>query len=184
AIYRESKAFKQRQSIRIGSIHGALIFLLPQAIHSFRQTHADVRFVVQEAGSLMVAQGVATGEFEFGIVAESATLIVPGEFKRQCIVNSELVLCEPALHDNSKHISETEHAAQDYPFITINKGSMLHKISRAHLRQHPGRTVIYTSSTEAALDMVAAGKGISILPKYVVTNHHYISNQRVVTTPL
>ncbi len=184
AIYRESEAYKQCQFIRIGSIHGALMLLLPQAIQSFRETHADVRVVVQEAGSQTVAQGVAAGEFEFGIVAESATLTIPGQFKRQCIVKSELVLCQPALNGASLHVSKTEHGAEDYPFITLNKGYLLYKITKAYLRQHPGRTVIYTSSTEAALDLVAAGKGISILPKYVVTNHHYIANQRVVTTPL
>lgn len=162
AILRESQAHRRYKALRVVAIHGALVQLLPGALSRFRARHPEAQLEVTEAGSLAVARAVADGESDFGIAADAGALGAHGSFKQRRIMRSELVTCRP------RSSSVLQLPAHCQPFISLPDGSLLHEIMRSYLRRFPSQTVIYTSSTEAALKLVAEGVGVSILPRYVV----------------
>lgn len=162
AILREGQAHRRYKALRVTAIHGAVVKLLPGALIRFRGRHPEAQLEVTEAGSLAVARAVAEGDCDFGIAADAGALDAHGSFKQRRIMRSELVACRP------RSASVLQLPAQYQPFISLPDGYLLHEIMRTYLRRFPSQTVIYTSSTEAALKLVAEGVGVSILPRYIV----------------
>jgi len=58
----------ERGIVRVGGGATVTSFLLPPAIAAFQARHPGVRFYVKEAGSAEVAQSVAAGDLELGVV--------------------------------------------------------------------------------------------------------------------
>jgi DNA-binding transcriptional LysR family regulator len=69
-LRREVAAYQHLEggSIRLGGGATAISFVLPAAIASFQAEHPGVRFQVKEAGSAEVADDVAAGRLELGLV--------------------------------------------------------------------------------------------------------------------
>jgi DNA-binding transcriptional LysR family regulator len=187
AIVRESQAHQRRLCVRVGSIHGALILLLPHAIQAFHHSHPDVQVTIHEGGSLEVTHSLLAGELDFGIVADAGEAGIDRQFSQQRIVSSELVVCVPRLPMPISGSNVDTGIMEHYdrcPFITLNEGYLLHEATKSYLRRYPDRTIIYTSSTDSAFGLVADGVGIAILPKYVVTHRPGGDGERVLMKPL
>ena len=70
------------------------------------------------------------------------------------------------------------HPAQlaEEAFVSLREGYLLHESCKSYLERFPHCTVIYASTTEAVLDLVAQGAGVSVLPRQVVVAYmkaHY-----------
>ncbi len=76
-------------TVRVGGGATAVSFVLPDAIAAFQSEHAGVRFQLKEAGSREIAESVADGRLELGVV----TLPVPErELDVHPLVEDEVVL--------------------------------------------------------------------------------------------
>lgn len=88
----------ERGSIRVGGGATATAYILPPVVSTVRKKHPGLRFFVREAGSAQVAQAVASGELDLGII----TLPVPKHMQADLavvpLVQDELRLITPAGH--------------------------------------------------------------------------------------
>ena len=160
AIIDESQAYRQITSLRVGCICGAMTLLLGHGLTEFRSRHPTVRLSIHEAGSIQLVHTVLRGELDFGIVADDGTLHTLGRFRREQIIASELVLCQPR--------GPSLSPSGMMPLISLPEGYLLNHIMRAYMNRSPSQTVIYTSSAEAALNLVMEGAGATILPLYLL----------------
>ena len=118
-------------TIKIGGGATAVSFLLPRAIARFQAAHPNVLIQMREAGSSEIAEDVASGRIELGVV----TLPVRGR-------NLDV---RPLITDRITLVSRSDHPLAhkrrvgigdlaDYPFVAFEAGSALRQIIDASLR--------------------------------------------------
>ena len=86
-------------SVRIGGGATAVSFVLPQAIAQFQNQHPDVHFHVKEASSREVAQDVADGRLELGIVTQP---VRTAGLEIEPVLDDEIVLVAALGHELAK----------------------------------------------------------------------------------
>lgn len=85
----------ERGSIRVGGGATATTYILPRVVSQVRGMHPGLRFYVREAGSSAVANAVASGELDLGIVTLPVPTSLRGELVALPLVDDELRLITP-----------------------------------------------------------------------------------------
>lgn len=85
----------ERGTVRIGGGATATTYLIPPVVGAMRRQHPGLRFVVREAGSNAVAQAVASGELDLGIVTLPITVPDGDTLVKTPLVTDELRLIAP-----------------------------------------------------------------------------------------
>ena len=85
----------ERGTVRIGGGATATTYLIPPVVGAMRRQHPGLRFVVREAGSNAVAQAVASGELDLGIVTLPITVPDGDTLEKTPLVTDELRLIAP-----------------------------------------------------------------------------------------
>jgi DNA-binding transcriptional LysR family regulator len=115
--------------VRVGGGATVTSFLLPPAIASFQADHPGIRFYVKEAGSKEVADEVASGGIELGVV--TLPLSMPEVSVRQ-LVADHIVLVARSGHDlTGRSVSPSE--LRRHSFIAFESGSAIRQIIDARL---------------------------------------------------
>ena len=116
-------------TVRVGGGATVTSFLLPQVIASFQADHPGIRFYVKEAGSHEVADGVASGAVEVGVV--TLPLSTPEVAVRE-LVADQIVLVARAGHElGTRAVSPAE--LRRHSFIAFEPGSAVRQIIDARL---------------------------------------------------
>jgi DNA-binding transcriptional LysR family regulator len=131
---REMVASQQRLeggTVRIGGGATAVSFILPEAIAAFQAAHPQVRFHLRETGSSEIADDVAAGHLELGVV----TLPVRDrELSVTPLANDRIVLVarhdHPLVHQRRVRIRDLA----DQGFVAFEAGSALRQIIDSKLR--------------------------------------------------
>ncbi|MCB1774491.1 MAG: LysR family transcriptional regulator [Gammaproteobacteria bacterium] len=131
---REMVASQQRLeggTVRIGGGATAVSFILPEAIAAFQAAHPQVRFQMREAGSAEIAEDVAAGHLELGVV----TLPVRDrELRITPLTTDRVVLVarddHPLAHRRRVRIQDLA----DQAFVAFEAGSALRQIIDSKLR--------------------------------------------------
>lgn len=154
---REMVASQQRLdggTVRIGGGATAVSFILPEAIAGFQAAHPQVRFHMREAGSSEIADDVAAGHLELGVV----TLPVRDrELSVTPLTTDRIVLV--ARHDHplvdQRRVRIRDLA--DQGFVAFEAGSALRQIIDSKLRDGgvEVNVVMELRSIPAILRMVA-----------------------------
>jgi DNA-binding transcriptional LysR family regulator len=154
--------------VRVFANISAIVEFLPRALASFIKSHPDIHIHLEEHVSTAVAQGVVDNLADIGIVSD-----LPGIDGLESLPfrTDELVLIAPSTHAIAKQTTAAFSAVVDEPFIGFNANSALnHLLERAALEAGSRLKVrIRVTSFDAACAMVAAGLGISIIPKGATT---------------
>lgn len=168
--------------IRVGGGATATAYLLPPVIARFRRTHPGLRFYIREAGSSGVAQAVASGELDLGIVtlpltaAEDALATTP-------LVEDELRLIVPPGHrlaaprrrgagrkdrDRPREFRWRDLAGE--PVVAFEAGSAVREvIDAAAARAGVSLGVVMElRSIESIKQMVAAGVGVAVVSRFAL----------------
>lgn len=138
--------------------------LLPQLLH-FAGMHPDTQVAVQEKNSLATAQAVLDGTADLGLVhgwpAQDANL------RAEVIARDMPVVVLPPGHPLSQTARISPHALAAFPLIVTMEGCRYREYLEALLQDAPVRPRIRgtADSVPALMQMVAAGLGVSILPR-------------------
>jgi DNA-binding transcriptional LysR family regulator len=159
----------------------AIVEFLPDALASFAQQHPDVHIHLEEHISSAIAAAVADNSADLGIVSELPAIdglsTVP--FR-----NDDLVVVLKADHALARRESISFADVADQPFISLHAGSALHRLlTRAAAEAN--RTLnwrVQVTSFDAVCAMVAAGLGVSIVPRAAAST--YIRSLSLACVPL
>jgi DNA-binding transcriptional LysR family regulator len=153
-----------RGHVRVFANISAIVEFLPTALAAFLAKYPDIHIHLEEHVSTGVAAGVADNLADFGIMGSLAA--VDGLAMTPFRSDELVVVLEPdhALAQRST-LSFSEIAEQ--PLVGLHDNSSLHHLlARAAAEERkPLNVRIRVTSFDAVCAMVAAGLGISIIPK-------------------
>ena len=153
-----------RGYVRVHANISAIVEFLPGALSSFAAQHPDVHVHLEEHVSSDIATAVADNSADFGIVSE---LPVIDGLSTVPFRNDELVLVMQPNHPLARRKAVAFADVADQPFVGLHAGSSLHRLlSRAVADSGTALNWrIHVTSFDAACAMVAAGLGISVVPR-------------------
>lgn len=153
-----------RGYVRMYANISSIVEFLPGALASFAQRHPAVHVHLEEHTSDAVAAAVADHTADVGIVSELPALegLRTIAFRRD-----ELVAVLQPDHPLAQRTTLAFADLLDEPLVALHATSALHRqLSRAAAEQeHSLNCRIHVTSFDAACAMVAAGLGISIVPR-------------------
>lgn len=119
-------------TVRIGGGATAVSFILPEAIAAFQAAHPQVRFQMREAGSSEIADDVASGQLELGVV----TLPVRDrELDITPLATDRIVLVARRDHPLAQRKRVGIQGLADQAFVAFEAGSALRQIIDGKLRE-------------------------------------------------
>lgn len=167
--------------VRVFANISATVEFLPRALASFAEAHPDIHVHLEEHVSSETAAAVADGTADFGIVSE---LPVIDGLTTLPFRTDELVLILKSDHAFASRASINFSEVAQLPFIGLLVGSSLHRLL-TQAATEAGTTLnwrIQVTSFDAACAMVAAGLGVSIMPRAATTA--YIRSLALGVVPL
>lgn len=148
---------------------------LPDDLAGFLLEHPQLRVSLRERSSPDIVRAVAAGEAEIGVVAgdvaDSALTLIPYRHDR-------LVLVLPPKHPLAGAGRLRFAEVADQAFISLNAGSAIHTFLM-NVAADAGVRLdvrIQVLGFHAILRMVAAGVGLSMVPRSAVTAHPQASH--------
>lgn len=157
-----------RGYVRVFANISAIVEFLPGALAAFAAQHPDIHVHLEEHTSVAIAHAVADHSADFGIVSELP--IIDG-LETVPFRNDELVLVTNPSHALAQRRSVAFAEALPYPLIGLHTDSALHQLlTRAAIDAGVRLNWrIHVTSFDAACAMVAAGLGISVMPRAATT---------------
>jgi DNA-binding transcriptional LysR family regulator len=161
----EMRAFSdgQRGSIRLLSNTGALLGVLPRALHGFLAAHPGLDVDVEEHASADIVRMVAEGGAELGIIAD---VVDAGSLDLVPLGEDRLVVLTGLSHRLSGRLHVAFLEAAREPLIGLLDAAL-----ERHLAEHAARRGVSLShrvrlrGVAAIGRMVEAGAGVAILPE-------------------
>jgi len=157
-----------RGYVRVFANISSIVEFLPSALAAFATQHPDIHVHLEEHTSAAIAAAVADGSADFGIVSDLP--LIEG-LRTVPFRNDELVLVAKPAHALSKRASVAFTEALGEPLIGLHTDSALHRLlTRAAI--DAGATPnwrIHVTSFDAVCAMVAAGLGVSVIPRAATT---------------
>ncbi|HVW69311.1 MAG TPA: LysR family transcriptional regulator [Steroidobacteraceae bacterium] len=153
-----------RGHVRVFANISAIVEFLPAALASFLAKYPDIHIHLEEHVSSSVAAAVADNLADFGILGELVT--VEGLTLRP-FRNDELVVVLKPDHPLASRGALAFSDIVPEPLIGLHDNSSLHQLlarAAAELGR-PLNVLIRVTSFDAVCAMVAAGLGISVIPK-------------------
>jgi DNA-binding transcriptional LysR family regulator len=170
-----------RGYVRVFANISAIVEFLPGALAAFAVKHPDIHVHLEEHVSAEIATAVTNNAADFGILSE---LPLAEDLATVPFRNDELVLVAKPDHAIAGRTSIAFADAADLPMIGLPSNSSLQQLlTRAALDS--GATLnwrIHVSSFDAVCAMVAAGLGVSVIPRAATTP--YIRSLRLAAIPL
>ncbi len=154
--------------VRVFANISAIVEFLPGALAAFATKHPDIHVHIEEQTSAVVAAAVADHSADFGIVSELPTIdgVETVPFR-----SDELVLVTSPSHPLARRASIAFTEAAPFPLIGLHTNSSLHQLlTRA--ATDAGTALnwrIHVTSFDAVCAMVAAGLGVSVIPRGATT---------------
>ena len=170
-----------RGHVRVFANISSIVEFLPAALASFLAKYPDIHIHLEEHVSAAVAAGVADNLADFGILSTVAAVdgLTMTPFRKDELV----VILKPDHALAGKHTLSYSDIAQ-LPFVGLHANSSLHHLL-ARAAADEGRPLnfrIRVTSFDAVCAMVAAGLGISVIPKAAATA--YAAQPRLNAIPL
>jgi DNA-binding transcriptional LysR family regulator len=167
--------------VRVFANISAIVEFLPGALAAFAAAHPDIHVHLEEHTSSAIAQAVANNSADLGIVSELP--LVDG-LRTVPFRKDELVLVTRPDHSLAARPRVAFTEAMDLPLIGLHTNSSLHQLlNRAAI--DAGITLnwrIHVTSFDAACAMVAAGLGVSVVPRAATSP--YIRSLALTAIPL
>jgi DNA-binding transcriptional LysR family regulator len=170
-----------RGHVRVFANISAIVEFLPAALAAFLAKYPDIHIHLEEHVSTGVAAAVADNLADFGIMG---TLAAVDGLTMTPFRNDELVVVLKPDHALAQRDALSFGDIVQLPLIGLHANSSLHHIlSRAAADEgRPLNVRIRVTSFDAVCAMVAAGLGISIIPKAATTA--YAAQLRLNAIPL
>lgn len=179
--------FQGRRELETGTVTFGIIptiapYLLPRLLAPFRKTHPGITVAIEEARTAQLISKTIAGEIEFAILSD----VTPEERKRGSLHLREmfrepLLLAAPASHPLSlrKEIPAPADIDPD-ELIHLSGGHCLTDRALRLCRIRNTNPGLQCDQLATALAMVAAGMGVTIVPKLAAAD---LSRPEVVIRP-
>jgi DNA-binding transcriptional LysR family regulator len=172
SLSREMSDFDEARvrELRLGTSDTTALYILPPIVRRFMKAMPQTRLVIVNRSTSAIADQVARGELDLGIVTlpTNRALLEERELFRQ-----ELVLVLPPGHRlrNRRNVKLAE--LRDEQFLLLDALTRTGTLLRDHFRAtgFEPQIVLDTGSFEVIKRYVAEGAGVSFLPKTVITRH-------------
>ena len=155
----------RRGSVNIWALPSVAAALLPAAAQALRQSHPQVRLVIQAASARQVTQAVAEGKADLGISIEIAGQ--PADVGFAALLKEQFVLICPVDDPLARRKRADWSVFADRPFVASGPASSIRvvtdRILAASGRAPDANYVADNISVVGA--MVAAGVGIAAVPQ-------------------
>ncbi len=154
--------------VRLCTSTAALNQFLPPLLAGFGQLHPDIRVDLEEQVTTSVVSALREGRCDLGIFVEGPST---DDLMPQVFAHDELVLVLPRAHALARQSKPIAFdAALDQDLIGMNEGAALLQSLQwaAEQRGLPLRLRMQVRSFDAVCHLVAAGLGISVLPRAAV----------------
>jgi DNA-binding transcriptional LysR family regulator len=170
-----------RGHVRVFANISAIVEFLPAALASFLEKNPDIHIHLEEHVSTGVAAGVADNLADFGVMGSPAAVegLTLTPFR-----HDELVVVLKPDHPLAQASSLSFAQIAKLPLVALHANSSLHHLlARAAADEgQPLNIRIRVTSFDAVCAMVAAGLGISVIPKAAAAA--YTSQLRLRALPL
>lgn len=170
-----------RGYVRVFANISSIVEYLPGALASFATAHPDIHVHLEEHVSAAIAAAVADNSADFGVVSELPAIdgLATVPFRTDHLV----VVLNPDHALAARRALAFQDIAQ-LPFVGLHAGSSLHHLlTRASIEANVALNwKIHVTSFDAACAMVAAGLGVSIVPRAAATP--YIRSLSLAVVPL
>jgi len=156
-----------RGTVRLAANTSAVTQYLPDDLAGFGQAHPDVRIELRELVSGDIVAAVSDGLSDLGIAASHVPM--PGLQSRP-YRQDELVAVVPSAHPLAGRAAVRMADMADLDFIALQGESSLRNLLQAEAARLGGSLAIRVEmlSFDAIRRMVAAGLGITVLPRGAV----------------
>jgi DNA-binding transcriptional LysR family regulator len=158
----------RRGSLAVGASPSLGTYLLPRALVYFRQRFPGVRVAVEIEPSHLLRARLNEGALDLGLT--QADVNWP-ELESEALADDELVAIAPAGHPLAKKRRVTPEALSAEPFVVRETGSQTRSLVERALaaKGYAVRPAVALASTEAVKQAVAAGLGVAMVSKLVVS---------------
>jgi DNA-binding transcriptional LysR family regulator len=157
-----------RGYVRVFANISSMVEFLPAALASFATKHPDIHVHLEEHVSSVIAAAVADNSADLGIISEQPAIdgLTALPFRRDDLV-VVLLPTHPLARRTSLNFSEVA----ELPFIGLHADSSLHHLlTRASVEAGLAlNSRMHVTSFDAACAMVAAGLGVSVVPRAAST---------------
>lgn len=154
--------------VRVFANISSMVEFLPAALASFVAKHPDIHVHVEEHVSAVIAAAVADNSADLGIVSEQPAIdgLTALPFRKDDLV----VVVRPG-HALASRPSLRLAEIAEHPFIGLHADSSLHHLlTRAAVESGLSlNSRMHVSGFDAACAMVAAGLGVSVVPRAAST---------------
>jgi DNA-binding transcriptional LysR family regulator len=167
--------------VRLFANISSIVEFLPGALAAFSKLYPEIHLHLEEHVSAAVAAAVADGSADLGIVSELP--IIDG-LQTTPFRNDELVVVVPRSHPLADQPSVRLAELAGASFVGLHAGSSLQNLLKRVATEAgtPLNWRIHVTSFDAACAMVAAGLGISIVPRAATAA--YVRSLSLLSLPL
>lgn len=173
----------ERGSIRVGGGATATTYLLPRVVSEVRSAHPGLRFYVREAGSSAVAQAVASGELDLGIVTLPLPPVLQGDLITIPLITDEFRLIVPPGHTLARARSFRWKDLSGASLVAFEAGTAVREtIDRAARAAGADLDIVMElRSIESIKSMVEAGIGVGLVSRLALGESEGLSckDQRI-----
>lgn len=159
-----------RGQVTVFANMSAIVEFLPVVLASFLKQHPDIHVRLEQHISEHIATAVRENSADLGIVGELPTLdeLTTIPFRRD-----ELVLVTPRGHAIAARPAVSFAEIAELPFVGLDENSSLHYVLTRAAADCGKRLDmrIRVASFDAACAMVAAGLGVTVLPRLAIAPH-------------
>ncbi|HEY6642062.1 LysR family transcriptional regulator [Povalibacter sp.] len=170
-----------RGYVRVFANISSMVEFLPAALASFAAKHPDIHVHLEEHVSAVIATAVANNSADLGIISEQPAIdgLTALPFRRD-----DLVVVTMPSHALANRTSLTFAEVAELPFIGLHADSSLHHLlTRAAVEAGVALNwQMHVTSFDVACAMVAAGLGVSVVPRAASTL--YIKSLALSAIPL
>ena len=156
--------------VRLHAVASALTQFLPEELEAFLGRYPLVQIALEERTSRAIADAVADGTADVGVVADPAVI---GDLHSIPYHRDRLAIGVPAGHPLARRRSVRFAQLVDHPFVGPHADSSLAALL-AHAARECGRAIrqpIQASSFDAMCRLVETRLGITMLPERVLAPH-------------
>ena len=147
-------------------------YILPAALGRFQALHPQVKVKLEIADSTEIGQMLQDGKIEAGMIG---VILENPDLQQEHIFKDELVVIAPSEHPLTKKKSITLEDFLEEPVIFRERGSgtrlvIENKLKESGIALDRLKVRLELGSTEAVVNAVAAGLGISLVSRFAVKN--------------
>ncbi|GIP15391.1 HTH-type transcriptional regulator GltC [Paenibacillus montaniterrae] len=158
----------EKGEIRLGFPHSLGISLVPQVVAAFRCLNPDVRFRFKQGMYPSLIRDLVKGEIDLAFISP-----VPNDVEQvtgKILITEELFAIFPSTHRLAKREQVRLEELKSDPFIMFSEGYSLRPLvmNACETAGFTPNIAFEGEETETIRGLVAAGMGISLLPKLAV----------------